>query len=306
MLSVGWGILGSACSDPSNAQTGGEEDVTSLKAWSGPAAILLTGTIVTPDTTFVGQVLVEKNMITCASPGTACSTKPGAARAMALDTKGGIIAPGLVDTHNHILFDIFDGDDWLPAKAYQDHDQWPNEAKYHLMLEVKHCFNGDSQGRPSWCPAKYTSQDNLRCELDKYGELKGMIAGTTSIVGLPGTAGACFGSLSRSIDVAQNGLGTDAVQAETLFPPQTSSVDTVCKNFTSGATKAFLVHCGEGVDAKALAEFATLGTVSTSDNCLYAPQTTITHGTAFTKNEFDIMAAAGMKLTWSPASNVAL
>src|SRR5690606_36511655 len=35
-------------------------------------------------------------------------------------------------------------------------------------------------------------------------------------------------------------------------------------------------------------------------------QTTITHGTAFGPPEFGQMAAAGMKLTWSPASNVSL
>jgi hypothetical protein len=140
--------------------------------------------------------------------------------------------------------------------------------------------------------------------MDKWGELKGLIAGTTSIVGLPGTSSACFGSLARSIDVSQNGLATDKVQTSAIFPP--SNPNGVCTNFTSLATTAFLVHCGEGTNAKALAEFATLGSSSSPADCLYAPETAITHGVAFTQTEFATMAQKGMKLTWSPASNVAL
>ena len=140
--------------------------------------------------------------------------------------------------------------------------------------------------------------------MDKWGELKGLIAGTTSIVGLPGTSYACFGSLSRSVDVAQNDLGTDKVQTSALFPP--SSGSGVCSNVLADKTRAFLVHCGEGTDATAKGEFAKLGAITDPKACLYMPQTTLTHGTAFTDVEFQAMASAGMKLTWSPASNVAL
>src|SRR5262249_8917494 len=55
-----------------------------------------------------------------------------------------------------------------------------------------------------------------------------------------------------------------------------------------------------------LGEFATLGTMTTTLGCLLAPSTAITHGTAFGQAEFASMAAHGMKLTWSPASNVSL
>jgi hypothetical protein len=267
--------------------------------------ILLSGTIVTPDQIIVGQVLVEKDKITCVAPGTGCAGEPGASGATIVET-GGVISPGLIDTHNHILFDVFDDSDWLPLMPYQDHDQWPNEARYQAMLDVKQCLANDSQGKPTWCAnTPYgNAQGSLRCELDKWGELKGLIAGTTSIVGLPGTSAACFGSLARSVDVSQNGLGSDKIQTSAIFPP--SNATGVCANFASKTTDAFLVHCGEGLDAKALAEFTTLGSGSTPPGCLYAPQTTITHGAAFTPAEFAKMGAAGMKLTWSPKSNVAL
>jgi 5-methylthioadenosine/S-adenosylhomocysteine deaminase len=280
---------------------------------SGPATVtpgasdrfMLLGTVVTPDVAFEGQVLVEGTLITCVAPGLGCSGQVGAVGATILDTHG-VIAPGLIDTHNHILFDVFDNDDWLPSQIYADHNGWPNEPRYQAMLDVKQCLEDASQGKPAYCPATYDGAGSLKCEMDKWGELKGMIAGTTSIVGLAGTTSACFGSLSRTIDASQNGLGQDKIQTSALFPPSKAAADGVCANFASGKTEAYLIHVGEGTNASALAEFTKLGTASTTQGCLYAPQTTITHGTAFTATEFTQMAAAGIRLTWSPASNVAL
>jgi 5-methylthioadenosine/S-adenosylhomocysteine deaminase len=272
-----------------------------------PDRLLLRGMIVTPDVAFAGAVLVEKDTITCVDAADACDKEPGAVGATIIDTQG-IIAPGFVDTHNHILFDIFDGDDWLPSMSYQNHDQWTLEPRYQAMLDVKQCLANDSQGKPAWCATTPygTPAGSLRCEMDKWGELKGLIAGTTSIVGLPGTSSACFGSLSRSIDAAQNDLGADSIQTSAIFPPSTSAADAVCANTASMQTKAYVIHCGEGTDERSRNEFATLGSVSTVDECLYAATTVITHGTAFGDAEFQTMADRGMKLTWSPASNFAL
>ncbi len=267
-----------------------------------PGRVLLRGRIVSPEANFDGEVLVDGSLIVCAAAS--CSAAVGAAEATVIDTRG-IIAPGLIDTHNHILFDIFDDSDWLPAKAYSNHKQWTGESTYMAMLDVKQCLTWASQGRPTWCPPRFEGVDGrLNCEMDKWGELKGMVAGTTSIVGLAGSTGACFGSLSRSIDVAQNDLGGDFVQASALFPP--SGGTAVCENVLSGKTRAFLVHCGEGTDEAARAEFDTLGSITDPAKCLYAPQTALTHGTAFGATEFETMGKAGMKLTWSPASNIAL
>lgn len=268
-----------------------------------PNRILLRGTIVTPSATLDGEVLVEDTLITCVAAS--CATSPGATGATIIETRG-VISPGLIDTHNHILFDIFDDSDWLPLQRYTNHNGWPNETRYQAMLDVKQCLEDASQGKPTWCPATYNGAGSLKCEMDKWGELKGLIAGTTSIVGLAGTTSACFSSLARTIDAAQSGLNQDKIQTSALFPPSRSAADGVCANFASAKTDAYLIHVGEGTDPQSLAEYARLGTVSTTQSCLYAPQTVITHGTAFTANEFALMASAGMKLTWSPASNVAL
>src|SRR5277367_4318427 len=132
---------------PSDTFAGPDAGAPSITP-GAPDRFLLTGMIVTPDNAFAGQVLVEQAKITCVD--VSCAAMPGAAGATLIDTQG-IIAPGTIDTHNHILFDIFDNSDWFPAQLYQDHDQWTTEPKYGAMLDVKQCLVDDSQGKPDWC-----------------------------------------------------------------------------------------------------------------------------------------------------------
>jgi cytosine/adenosine deaminase-related metal-dependent hydrolase len=270
--------------------------------------ILLEGTILGETGPFEGQVLtLPSGIIQCAEAGKVCEADP-LAKGVAKVTIDGIISPGLIDTHNHILFDIFDDSDWLPKQLYTNHDDWTkdtNEPRYTVMVDAKQCLEDASQGKPVWCPPKYNGTGNLKCEMDKWGELKALVAGTTSVVGLAGTALPCYASLARSIDTQFNGLATDKVQTAAILPSK-ATADGVCANYTSGKTVAYLIHVGEGTDDKARAEFTNLGTLTTTAGCLYDPHTAITHGTSFGATEFTAMKAKEMKLTWSPASNIAL
>jgi hypothetical protein len=285
------GLAGADAASPSDGGCvvpGGPEVV----AIGAPASYLLRGMVLAPTGAFAGEVLVAGSTIQCVAAS--CAGSAGASTATAIDTHG-IILPGLIDTHNHILFDVFDETDWSPAKVYTNHNQWTAEPGYTAMVNAKQYLNGESGS--SW---------DYGCEMDKYGELKGLVAGTTAIVGAANPANrACFGSLARTIDQSANGLGTDHVQVATLFPSGTSA-DAVCTNLASGATDAYLVHIAEGVDTTAHAEFAKLQTETTPPACLFAEQTTIVHGTALVDADFATMAADGMSLTWSPRSNVFL
>lgn len=264
-----------------------------------PDKLLLRGTIVTPGIAFAGEVLVVGDLITCVDLD--CSGAPDAALASIVETHG-IVMPGMIDTHNHILFGIFDETDWSPMQVYQNHNQWTNEARYGAVVDTKQYLNGEA-GSPI----------NVNCELDKYGELKALVAGTTSVLGAANPANkTCYRTLARTIDQSANGLcggyppGTcpDQIQVSTLFPP--SGADAICANLNDGSTDAFFVHTGEGTNAAALNEFTQLFTTSTTDGCLFHTGTTIVHGTALGATEFDSMAANGMGLVWSPASNVFL
>lgn len=270
--------------------------------------ILIEGTILGETGPYEGQVLtLPSGLIGCAAPGKVCEADPAAAR-VAKVLVDGIVAPGLIDTHNHILFDIFDNSDWLPKQTYLNHDDWTkdaNEPRYTVMVDVKQCLEDASQGKPVWCPPKYDGAGTLKCEMEKWGELKALVAGTTSVVGLAGTAVPCYASLARSIDTQFNGLDSDKVQTAAIAPSR-ATADGVCANYASGKTAAYLIHVGEGLNQAARDELTKLGTMTTTADCLFAPQTAITHGTSFGAAEFAIMKAKSMKLTWSPASNIAL
>lgn len=250
--------------------------------------VLLQGTVVLPDRVFRGGVLVEGDTITCV--GESC----GALDAAIVNTNG-LIMPGLIDAHNHILFDIFDEQDWVPSKLYSNHNQWPNEARYKAMVDAKQYLNGEA-GSPM----------SLGCELNKYGEMKALIAGTTSVQGSANPSDrACYRSVARSIDQASNGLSADVMQTATIFPTA-SSANSVCANFDSGRTRAYVIHIGEGIDTTSRNELTKLGTVTTTPQCLYAAQTAIVHGTALGDADMQLLADHGMSLVWSPRSNMFL
>jgi imidazolonepropionase-like amidohydrolase len=255
-----------------------------------PNRFLLRGTLLTPDGPLSGELLVEGTNITCVA--SSCSAQPGAAGATIIGTSG-VILPGLIDAHNHGLFNIFDEDDWHPGKFYGSHNDWTSDVRYQQVLDAKQYLNKD-----------VTSPVDLRCEIDKYAEIKALIAGTTSYTLAPGAVElACYESLARTIDTSRNDLGVDKLRTS-ISMPTNATAQSVCTSFTAGTTNAYVVHVAEGVNATAKNEFATLE--SRASGCLIAPQTAIVHGTALGIDEFTKMANAGMKLVWSPKSNLFL
>lgn len=267
-----------------------------------PGKTVLIGCVVTPQGPVNGSVFISSDTIQCVGAG--CEDDAAALDATVIRTHG-VIMPGMIDSHNHILFDIFDESDWTPAKMYENHDQWPNEVRYGAMVDAKQYLNGelalpDGNGMSAKIPTP------RGCEMNKYGEMKGLIAGTTSIVGAANPLDKlCYGSLARTIDQKPNDLPEDKVQAATLTP-SSDTANSVCQKYADDVTDAYVIHRGEGVDEYSRAEFDKLGTLTTEPGCLYAPETTIVHGTAFGEPEFKIMADNGMSLVWSPKSNVFL
>src|SRR5690606_29288593 len=256
------------------------------------SSLLLRGTVVTPTVAFLGEVLVEGDTINCAAAS--CAGQTGASTASIIETRG-LIFPGLIDASNAALFGAFDEDDWSPEQLYTNHVQWQSDARYGALVDAKQYLNGEG-----------ASPVELGCELDKYGELIAMLGGATSVVAKASPPDlACYGSLTRTIDQAPNDLGTDSIQVALLFPA-TPAADGVCSNLNSSQTDAYVINIAEGVDNVARNEFVQLGTITTLDGCLYAPQTVIVGGAALGEPELAIMGAQGMSLVWQPRSDVRL
>jgi cytosine/adenosine deaminase-related metal-dependent hydrolase len=252
-----------------------------------PNRILLKGIVVRPSGSISGEVLISGENIVCAA-----ASCPATGAATVIETDG-IIFPGLIDAHNHAAFNMFDEADWTPARVYRNHNQWPaTDPGYKRVMAAKKHLEGSA---------------GLACEMDKYGEIKALIAGTTSVLLAPKTAArSCFASLSRTIDTQFNDLAAlgDTIQVSISVPGSNDADRRVCNAIESGKTKTYVVHVGEGIDPTSRKEFTTLA--GRAGGCLIRKETTIVHGTAFERPEFEAMAAKDVALVWSPKSNLFL
>jgi cytosine/adenosine deaminase-related metal-dependent hydrolase len=249
---------------------------------------LLQGAVLAATGPMMGEVLIEGNLITCVAAS--CSAQSGAAGATIIQTNG-VIMPGLLDSHNHGLFNVFDEDDWNAGKLFKNHTQWnpTSEPRYGAVVDAKQYLESVSAGA------------NVSCELAKWAETKAIIAGTTSFLLAPGaTVRKCYGTSARTIDTNQNGLPTDNVRTS-ISVPSTAAAKSACDAIKAGTTTAYVVHIAEGVDETSRKEFDALE--GRENGCFISKETAITHGTGLTAVEFGKMAAAGMKLIWSPKSN---
>lgn len=68
----------------------------------------------------------------------------------------------------------------------------------------------------------------------------------------------------------------------------------------------YLIHVGEKIDTVTLTKFDKLFTVTSTDDYLFNEKLTVTHETTFGPKELQTITNHEMKLTWSPASNIAL
>jgi len=237
------------------------------------AKFVMKGKIVNADGSIQGEMVFEGDTISCV--GSTCSEPPGATQ---ITVTNAYIFPGFIDAHNHVAYDFLPK--WSPPKVYQRRAQWQISPSY-------------KQFKKPYDQSKTT----LFCEMVKYGEIKAMLSGVTTIQGTsPGSA--CVGVLIRNAE-NQNGLNLPASFIRTYILDISSFKETI----DWSVTKSFVVHIAEGVpgDAKSLQEFAIL-----QQKSLLTGSTAIIHGTAFGDSEFQKMAQAGAKLIWSPESNLRL
>ena len=243
---------------------------------------LLRGRVVTPDVVLdPGEVLVNGATIACVG---SCGGTPAAAGATVIDTAG-VIFPGLVDSHNHTQYDYLPAWRPSPPQLFQNRDQWPLRQDYKDFVRSVNANEG-----------------TYKCEQVKYGEVVAMLGGTTTMEGTYNTDLKCFRTLVHNAEHSElssttrtNIGGIDSVTATAAASLRADMLASPPK------TTAYILHLGEGIDAKSEAEFGKLVAAG-----LLLPGTVIIHGTALTAGDFAQMGAAGSKLVWSPQSNLIL
>ncbi|MEK7406607.1 MAG: amidohydrolase family protein, partial [Acidobacteriota bacterium] len=134
-------------------------------------------------------------------------------------------------------------------------------------------------------------ENTLLCEMVKYGEIKALLSGITTIQGTPNLR--CVKTLIRNAE-NQSELGLPKEHIVTYVLGKLPEVQ-------FSKTKSFVPHVAEGIDDESRKEFTTL-----KSKGLLRAQTAIIHGTAFRAPQFEEMGKIGAKLIWSPQSNLAL
>ncbi|MGC1294233.1 MAG: amidohydrolase family protein [Alloacidobacterium sp.] len=246
---------------------------------SSPLAI--TGTLVTPQEIVPnGTVLIQNGKILAA--GAQVQLPQGAS----IVHTDGIIAPGMIDLHNHLTWSVFPR--WKPIEEFGNRYDWEQKPVYNVLMDVPHTA---------------LVSEGLECEMERYAEVKAISEGETSVVG--GMYASCDQGLARNLDYdAELGSGLGEI-IYNVFPLTMSESD-VAQAVTALNARprgSLLIHIAEGSphDASAAREFSEL-----EGRGLLKPGVSIIHGVALTPQNFATMAKAGVGLIWSPRSNIEL
>lgn len=259
------GLLTAACAGPGSS-----------------APFALRGTILTPSTVIPdGLVVVERGRIrrVVESPATLSGIRT-------IDTDG-IILPGLIDLHNHILWSVFPR--WKARGAFASRDAWI-EAPVYV----------ESYSQPQRALSRAHG-----CDMNRFGEVRAIVGGVSSIIG--SLRAGCSAGLVRNLDHDPGFAGErDQRRANTLIDVDRLSpaaAAALARRLRTGAAGHLFVHVAEGRadDPAPREEFARLVAYG-----LLTDRTVIVHGNGLGDAEFEAIGAAGAALIWSPRSNLEL
>ncbi|MBB6568189.1 amidohydrolase family protein [Kribbella sandramycini] len=194
---------------------------------------------------------------------------------------GGIICPGLIDLHNHLMYNSLPL--WTePSREvpWTSHNQWGRAPTYSAQISQPARLLGAAAGRA----------------LLRYVETRAIVGGTTSIQGNPRGAVPPDDDLIRNVDSEKLGTRDDFIRVSTLVADSKEALAPYAAAVAAG--RGFIAHSAEGSDPKLRAEFQLLDEVG-----VVKPQLVAIHGGALNAADFALMRAGGASLVWSPFSN---
>jgi 5-methylthioadenosine/S-adenosylhomocysteine deaminase len=202
-------------------------------------------------------------------------------QAVVVETNG-YIYPGLIDLHNHLPYNFLPLWKIDRAEPFADRYEWPRLKNYELQIS-----------RPTNLLAIVNG-----VELAKYCEVKSLIGGVTTIDGYSKFKGSYAPWLLRNVEEEPFG---------SLEPPIFQSVQPLKKDeFTVRSQQmdkgnAFIYHLAEGKSIELESEYDALKSHSLIRDKLVA-----IHCNALRKKHFLDFGKTGVKMVWSPLSNMLL
>ncbi|MBI5507599.1 MAG: amidohydrolase family protein [Deltaproteobacteria bacterium] len=253
------------------------------------AHVLLRADLLLPDQILAAaELLVTGGVIACA--GCDCSASAGYADATVVTCGNALISPGLINAHDHIGF-----------------TQGPPVAHGTTRYEHRHEWRKGMNGKP-----KIPVPANSNAQGEAWGEMRQVMAGTTSLFGSGGAAG-----FLRNLDEGTHleGLAHGLADYST-FPLGDSSgilAAAGCTTYPSiddpaseQSFAAYVPHVGEGIGPEARNEFLCMSGTGSGAKDLLLPTAAFIHGIGLKSADIALMATDSAGLIWSPRSNTDL
>ncbi len=256
---------------------------------TGPTFVL-EGRIVTMTRrgAFDGRIAVRRGRIVALSR--AGESLPPTLRSVPVTPVDGSIYPGLIDLHNHYVYDI--APLWRVPRRYTNRTEWGDvdSKKAGVSLPVKLLAG--------WAPTARA--------IARYVEAKALIGGTTSGQGMKTQV---RGGFSLFHGAMRNVEGTDDPRlpdSATLVP----SIGRRAQDFAAFRRSlekrqrlggSYFYHLAEGTNELTRRTYTDL-----RDNDLLLPSLAGIHALALRPEDLRDLAAGGAKLVWSPFSNLLL
>ncbi|MBP7654412.1 amidohydrolase family protein, partial [Candidatus Dependentiae bacterium] len=210
-----------------------------------------------------------------------------------VDLSGNFIYPGFIELHNHVHYNAFDL--WKPTyDIYPNRDVWPKDPRYFDWKKMNFYFSKDYK--------------DMQTEVTKFGEIKGLMGGATMMQGYNGEIAGSYG-LTRNVENKGNLLGVDHIN-QTVMPVNMwwkgneekaeSKRDKVLVTLGK-KTKRYIIHFCEGIDDKIREEFERMREFD-----MIREEFIGIHSTALRGDDWNDIAKSGMKVVWSPLSNLML
>ncbi len=281
--------------DTAAADTGGktEPDVASADVaypscapvTGDPSLLRLRGTVWTGDALIAdGEVFVSAATGRILCVGDDCSTTPGADKASVVCT-GGIIAPGLINPHDHGTYNHLPR--WKHPGLFKNRYQWQADSNYKAFK----------------APEAATFS-KAKCETMKWTELRALVAGTTAMQGTSGTT--CISGWVRDLDsTSAKATGLDGYQIGTQVTKISGAASSDVADWLAGLNKSTLnglvLHVGEGIDDSSRKEWYDLVSLG-----LALPHVALIHAAGLGGVELADAQSHQISLIWSPQSNLDL
>lgn len=210
-----------------------------------------------------------------------------------------LIFPGFIDLHNHPTFNVFPR--WTPPHKFPNRYAWRDWHVYRQQLESK-----------GYVLAR---DPTVFCDIDEYVEIKALIGGTTSIIGLGSNDPAhpspdCLRGLVRNLD-HYTGFYGSAVDHERIansigILPRDMSAETAASHvqaIATGKLDLLAIHIAEGLptDPESGQELDML-----EARGLLTSHTSPIHSVGLSPSQLTRVHRAGSSIVWSPRSNFEL